>query len=322
MGHRIFRARMLRLTMGAALGLTAAFASIVRAGAGQAATGPFLAASAPEMRVAAIGYRLATTNLTRCPRAAPATGLVLHDAAAYNRAVRAEIQARYEMGSGLGVLGVVPGSAAHRVGLTAGDEIVALDGVQVGELALPAMRASATYDRVEAFEALLAAGLAKGAAVLGVRRGANMRTVSLPLVSACAARVTTVPGSKPDAWSDGRYAAVTRGLAEVADDDELAFALGHEMAHVVLGHAAETHGPLTRIGIGGRRSRDRERAADRLGIAMVIGSGYDPAGAQAFLERLSRSNGSGFSLTHPSVSARLAAMRQAAMEAATATPAR
>jgi hypothetical protein len=266
----------------------------------------------PEMRVATIGYRLATVNAQRCGRTAPVTGLLLHELGSYDESLRAQVTARYGLGDGIGVLGVVPGSAADDAGLMTGDEIGAIGGQAIAELHLPAMHPTATYERVEAFTKIVAAQLARGPLALSIRRGGETRSVTLAPQYGCAAPVVMVEGSKPDAWSDAHYAAVTQGLVRVAGDDELAFALAHEMAHIVLDHAAEPHGSLVGLGIGGKRSRDRERAADRLGIAMTLAAGYDERGAEALLERFARVNAPGISLTHPSVKARIAAIRQAA----------
>lgn len=268
--------------------------------------------TSPEMRVAAIGYRLASRNASRCARLAPLTGLLLHDRSAYPAAVRDEIAGQYGLGEGIGVLGVVTGSPADRAGLKSGDEVVGIGGTPLADMRLPAPAVAASYARIEAFVAALAQRLQQGPVAITLRDEARSRTMRIAPEFGCAAAFALVPGDKPEAWSDAHYAAVTQALARAAGDDELAFALAHEMAHVVLGHAGEPHGPLIALGIGGKRSRERERAADRLGIAMVLGAGYDPAGAEALLARFSRASGPGFSLTHPSVQARLKAIREEA----------
>jgi len=266
-------------------------------------------AGSPQMRVATIGYRLAAANRQRCPRVEPLTGLLLHDLGSYASALRQQIAAGYGLANSVGVLGVVAGSAAAEAGLRSGDEIRALDDKP---LVLPSVGPSASYDGIAAFTDLLVERLAHGDVPLTIMRAGEPLTVTMPRRDGCAARVALLPGRRPDAWSDGRYAAVTQALAEAASDDELAFALGHEMAHVVLGHAAEPHGALTGIGIGGKRSREREREADRWGITMSLAAGYDEVGAERLLDRLAQAHASGLSLTHPSVRARVAAIREAA----------
>ena len=278
------------------------------AGAGSSAP----AGATGQLRVAQIGYRLAVRNAATCARTSAVHGLLLHDLGAYSAENRAAVQRTYGLGDGMGVLAIVAGAPANRAGLAPGDEIIALNDMPVTRLPLPPLTRAAAYDRVEAFQTLLADGLTQGAVTLTVRRGAERRIVSLPLERGCAALVTMVPGEKPGAWSDRRYAAVTEGLVRAAGDDELAFALAHEMAHVILGHAAEPHGPLTEIGIGGKRSRDRERAADQLGMAMAVKAGFDPAGAEALLKRLAQASGPAISLTHPSLRSRIEALRASA----------
>ncbi len=265
-------------------------------------------ARSPQMRVATIGYRLASMNRQRCPRLEPLTGLLLHDLGGYDPAVRQQIASRYGL-AGVGVLGVVPGSAAADAGLRPGDDIRGLDGKPLAPVnAGP----TASYDGIALFTDMLVQRLMHGEVALTVMRAGEPLTVTLLRRDGCAARVALLPGRKPDAWSDGRYAAVTQALAEAAGDDELGFALGHEMAHVVLGHAAEPHGALTGIGIGGKRSREREREADRRGVTMSLAAGYREAGAERLLDRLANAHASGLSLTHPSVRARIAAIRETA----------
>lgn len=58
---------------------------------------------------------------------------------------------------------------------------------------------------------------------------------------------------------------VSSGLIELMAEDELAFVVGHEVGHFLLGHGADTHGqgPTTEALI---QSRSKEISADRLGI--------------------------------------------------------
>ncbi len=280
----------------------------------EAAESPFLNTSSPEMRTATIGYRLATASATSCARTEPVTGLLLHDLSAYPLSVRSAVSARYRMAEGFGILGIVPGSPADEGGLKAGDEIVALNEVPIAKLGLPPVAIEPSYARIEAFVAILTNALTVGPVVVKVRNLLDIRKVNLTGRTACAAPVAVVPGDRPEAWSDAHYAAVTQGLARLARDDELAFAVAHEMAHVLLQHAGEPHGPLTTIGIGGRRSRERERAADRLGTILMVRAGYDANGAEAFLQRMAASHPLGISMTHPSVRARIESIRVTAQE--------
>lgn len=109
----------------------------------------------------------------------------------------------------------------------------------------------------------------------------------------------------------GGYVYATRQLMTLMDDEsELAFALGHEIGHVAANHAhiREAYAQQS-IGVFGQIlsavfgdtsvlqrarldllsfSREQEYQADQLGVRYMIAAGYDPAGAPALLEALSR----------------------------------
>jgi Zn-dependent protease with chaperone function len=212
---------------------------------------------------------------------------------------------------GMGVMEALAGSPAQQAGLVGGDEIVALNDAAVTTLGLPRQGRVASYARVEAFTGLLDAALARGGAWLTVRRSGANRRVFIALREGCAVRFVMLPGRKAAAWSDERYAAASEALAKDAGESELAFALAHEMAHVVLGHAEAERPPLASLGFGGAKTRAREREADELGILISLDAGYDVEGAEALLQRLTRAQ-TGISLTHPSLTERMVAIRRVA----------
>ena len=112
----------------------------------------------------------------------------------------------------------------------------------------------------------------------------------------------------------GGYVYATRQLLTLMDDEsELAFALGHEVAHVAANHAhireqyarRNNYGVLGQIigaifgGVGDifqtrakmdtlSFSRDQEYQADSLGLRYLIAAGYDPVGGPEILAALSR----------------------------------
>ena len=119
----------------------------------------------------------------------------------------------------------------------------------------------------------------------------------------------------------GGYVYVTRQLMTIMDDEaQLAFALGHETAHIAANHAhirqqyarrSNVMGVLGQVlgavlgntVFGGMVSQSAERAAamrtlsfsrdqeyqaDRLAMRYVLGAGYDPAGGPGILAALTR----------------------------------
>jgi beta-barrel assembly-enhancing protease len=115
--------------------------------------------------------------------------------------------------------------------------------------------------------------------------------------------------SVPNAWAIPGHVVMTRGLlAELDNEAEFAFVMGHEMGHVSARHSAKqmSYGMLQQIGLGAagialsgseyaeaamtvgaigssllllKYSRDDELEADRLGILYMSKLGYDPKNA-------------------------------------------
>ena len=135
-------------------------------------------------------------------------------------------------------------------------------------------------------------------------------------------------------------------LRLVANDDQLAAVIGHEIAHTVANHAAErmSQQAAAQIGLGVASSalggqvgaerarqiaslgsagaqvgvllpfsRQHELEADRLGVDYMQRAGYDPRQAVILWETMARQRtGStpSFLSTHPSDANRIAALRQ------------
>jgi len=248
-------------------------------GAGAPSSDPDLAL---ETRVATVGYRLAAGARARCPVPEVMAGMVLHDIGGYAQSDRPAIAKSPGLGDGFGIRALVPGGAAARAGLRAGDEIVALNGRDLTGFARDAIGRAGSFDRSERFTDLLAAALAPGPAELRVRRGDGDATVRLAGDPGCAARFAVAVERTPNARADGRYVAVTSGLAaRAASDDALAFPIAHEMAHILLGHVA-----VRRAGAGAAVLRAQELAADDLALAIMADAGYAPRAAVPLLASL------------------------------------
>ena len=121
-----------------------------------------------------------------------------------------------------------------------------------------------------------------------------------------------VESPEPNAFAlPGGFVFVTDSLVELCgrQEDELAFILGHEMAHVIRGHAIHrlisnsvisaaaraapvrgvVSGWLQKVGIQfleSAYSQDLEFEADRFGVKLASAAKYDPHGAERLLARL------------------------------------
>jgi predicted Zn-dependent protease len=107
---------------------------------------------------------------------------------------------------------------------------------------------------------------------------------------------------------------VTTGMMRLVSDDELALVVGHDMAHIVMGHieggtglyrVVRTSAPLT------TRRAAIEIEADYVGAYLAAGAGYDVRGAADLWRRLASGQ---FDAAHPSSGERLAMARAVADE--------
>ena len=274
--------------------------------------GDFLRAE--DGRVASVGYRLAVAGAAYCPDRIPLTGLSFHHLREYRERDRPLMIASYGLDRGPGVLGVVPGSPAAAAGLTSGDIILRINGEPVRSTpAAGDPEPSAKWRAgIEAAENQLEDQLKLGPARLMVLRGGKVIEAKLDSVPGCPARVRLARSGQNNAFATARHVILTSAtLGYLRNDDELAIVLGHEMAHVILGHADRLaaagvpKGVLRGFGANAGRVRVTEEEADRLGIRLAWAAGYDASAAIPFWRRYyARFDGPQLFRTHPSLKAR------------------
>ncbi len=151
-----------------------------------------------------------------------------------------------------------------------------------------------------------------------------------------------VPTEAPNAFAlPGGFIFVNRPLLELCgwNRDEIAFVFGHEMAHVICGHAAgrilhdsavsvasralPMRGPvggwLKKVGmsrISSAHSQENEFEADALGAKLALAAGFNPRAAVRMLARLAQLQSQGddawcsdYFSTHPPIDERIANLR-------------
>ncbi len=120
---------------------------------------------------------------------------------------------------------------------------------------------------------------------------------------------TVVVAAAPNAFAlPGGFVFITQALVDLCEGDqgELAFFLGHEMAHVLGGHAKDRltadaflsavtrhvagAGLMLRRVLAKGYSRDLELDADREGARLAAGAGFDPRAAARGLRRLAQAS--------------------------------
>jgi len=148
---------------------------------------------------------------------------------------------------------------------------------------------------------------------------------------------------EPNAFAlPGGFLFISRPILDLCEwnEHEIAFILGHEMGHVLKGHAIERIMTNSAMAAASRAapvqgllgawlknvgvrfletaySRDNEHDADTLGVRLALAAGYDGQGASRLLSRLGRLHqapaplalGEYFS-THPTAEIRIQAIRR------------
>jgi hypothetical protein len=238
----------------------------------------------PDYRVATIGYRIATAAPALCPRQGPVSGLTFHHLSDYEAADRPAMIAQ-GLDRGPGVLTVVEGSPADLAGLRAGDVLLAIDENPFPSpatiLAGPDRRAWRIAS--DASETLFQNALARGPVALRVLRGGQALSLTLTPRTGCLFRIRLAYSAQQRAVAASPYILVTSSLVELTrNDDELAFLIAHEMAHVALDHGTQLkargiprNGAARGFGKNGAFVRRTEDEADQLGGRLMMAAGYD-----------------------------------------------
>lgn len=285
------------------LALVAAALS-VPAAAEDRRTAYFFGLAEQEARLAAIAYRLTTANSGWCPQTTPQPGWILGALRRFKSGDRAAAGRIYGASDGPFVAAVAPGSPAERAGLLRGTQIMAINGKAVPASGdEPTIRIDEIIVRLYDLDP----------AVAFTATDAEGRVHSLAAAPGCASAFR-IELAGAQAAANGILVRVTIKLAQsVADDEELAAVVAHELAHNILRHRERLAGNRS-----AERVRQTEFEADRLAVWLMAGAGYDPAAAIRFWNRHKRPlirNAS-----HPPRSERIAAIEaeMATMQAARA----
>ena len=290
-----------------------AFSVNSRATVGGDTQASLLALQRDDQRVADTSWRIASRNADTCPKLWAALGVSLHHVSQYEPAYRAAAQAAFGLDETYpSILAVAEGSPASAAGLKPNDTLRAVNGADLADKSR-GQKDAASYDAVSAAMAALEALPERGAAVLSIERGGQMLEVSVTPQNVCRSRVELAPGNTINANANGLVAQISGRLVDwVGSDDELALVIAHEMAHNLLDHPKRLNeksalsGLATSLGLSGRAQRQMELEADRVGIIMAAGAGYNYKIAPDFWARLNSNSplASFLATTHPTTQAR------------------
>lgn len=260
-----------------------------------------------DMRLATIGYRIATANAHLCADLEPATGVQLHSIDQYPGVDRDRLQASFGFATRVAVGGVVSGSPAAAAGIVQNDSLA-----RIGDQTIPPIFSA--DDRPRDPTALinrlyddLAAGDPHAPMRFDVVRGDDRLAVSVTPVPACRSRFEVDFASGLDAEADGRLVKLHAGFFDRYADELVAVVVAHELSHNILRHRVRlndqgvSRGIFAGFGRNVRYFRQTEVEADILAVHLLANAGYDPILAGRFWRDYGPGASAGFlaSRTHP-----------------------
>ena len=307
-----------------------------------------------QQRVDDIGYGLLAAATPLCSGAlAPKSGLRFANVHSYARDYQA---AARSMGFSdtIVVIGVAAGSAAERAGFAVGDRVVGIDGgaPPLGASALQSLARQLQTRRVPGTTLSLERGTLgfSLAETSGADRTASepepaLHRTSVPADTVCGYNLIASKKDELNAWADGSNVTVTSSMLRfVADDDELAAVLAHEISHNAMRHlqakqqnaalgalfgaiidiaaatrGVNTQGEFTKAGVNVGSivfSQDFEREADYVGMYLLARAGRSTARAPNLWRRMAQENPGSikYASTHPTTAERFVRLEQAAGE--------
>ncbi len=272
----------------------------------------FEAVREADLRIATIGWRLATTNAPLCDRLESGTGLQLHTLDQFAPARRDGAVRHFGFVTPVAVEAVVPDSPAAKAGAMPDDSLLRAGPVDMA--ALPGK--PNTTDRLAAAQSAIA-GLPRGTAIeiTANRNGGPAKYRVMP-VAACATRFELELNNGFTASADGKLVQIGSGFLDSYSDDQLAAAIAHEFAHNILHHRDRLeargvdYGLLSGFGANVKYFRQTEIQADLLSVYLLANAGYPPRAAVEFWKKFGPSKAGGIlrSRSHPAWRDRVATL--------------
>lgn len=231
-------------------------------------------------RVISIAQSIFRANLKYCKNERGYFGFsyvaVSQNATSEDRALWAEALNAKEIPS---VIFILPNGAADHAGLRIGDLVVSVNGKSwPTEVAKQDMFEKYLADLVNSQSSLR----------LIARRNNEDVPILITADNSCDVNINFVPNNRTGAFAGKNDISVESGLDELLETDaELAFILAHEFSHIILGHTllpteADPNGINNRASI--------ERAADKLGIQLMMRAGYNPEASITAIRKIDHAN--------------------------------
>lgn len=250
-----------------------------------------------QKRIQDVSYRLALAGASECADdSAPILGATLARRQDFGRHKSDEVAAAFGVGDDVTVLAVAEASPAQRAGLRVGDRIEKVNGSRI-------RRTTHVFDRLRSSR--------EGDPVFRIERDDEDIELALPRELGCPyGTLVFIGGTDTDHHGNRHEVAVPTGLLDfVRDDDELALAIAHQMAHSI-------HGRF--------RDVEDEPPADTLAVRIASRAGFDVTKAPDFWDRwgaeqfwkISTDRSNVDHIPHGAMSLRAPAIRTAVSDAA------
>ena len=189
-------------------------------------------ALAREARVRRLAWPILTSNTELCRKTAPRIGWRIGDAATVTQlasGLRESDVRALGWGEAPRVLSVAPGSPADAAGIAAGDRIIAVAGDPLTEDDLRAT--------VKSLTAALAEREPEESLEVTISRDGSSATFTVIPEPACDVRIVSSARGAVNASASFTTLTINAGLVRaLADDNQLAFVIAHELAHVAGRH--------------------------------------------------------------------------------------
>lgn len=264
----------------------------------------FAKKGALQLELNRVAFPMLAANTALCPKTKHDIGATTHTLKSYSKALRPAAAREIGARDTPSIIFVRPDTALAKAGVQPGDEI--LGPALLGDADTPL---SATDKRFQAY-------LMGGGRDIRIRRGDDIRSVSVEPVEICGYPVRLSMSSTVNAYANGRAVNITSGMMDFTQSDaELALIIGHELAHNTMGHIRKivTNSILT--GIGSKYTRPFELEADYVGLYYTARAGFDISSVESVWRRMALLNPRSVAKakTHPTYPDRYLRM-QAAMD--------